>query len=199
MATYRHCSGCGRGFNQGIWQRETFCGSCGWPLKQLPREEPLEIHPYPDRAPGPVGRRQELGNAISEVRMFAGQHPYVFGAGVVAGGTGVILLAPAIWAFGHGLMVAGGILSVLGILGAFAGSGKDAANTLAGGVLILATGAGIMLLANLLMAAGVMAVLTGSAVAAKAAVEYGMRKRIEHQLREKNLTELISLSRQLEN
>ena len=49
------------------------------------------------------------------------------------------------------------------------------------------------------MAASVMAVLTGSAVAAKASVEYGMRKRIEHQLRKKNLTELIGLSRQLGN
>jgi hypothetical protein len=36
-------------------------------------------------------------------------------------------------------------------------------------------------------------------VAAKAAVEYGVRKRIEHQLREMKLTELIGLSRQLEN
>jgi hypothetical protein len=44
-----------------------------------------------------------------------------------------------------------------------------------------------------------MAVLTGTAVAAKAAVEYGVRQRIEQQLREKNLTELIGLSRQLEN
>ena len=143
----RCCTKCGRGFDQKSWQRESFCGSCGWPLKQLPREEPLEIHPYPDRAHGPVGRRQGLGNTISGIRMFAGQHPFVFGAGVVAGGTG----------------------------------------------------AGIMLLANMLMVAGVMAVLTGSAVAAKAAVEYGVRKRIEQQLREKNLTELIGLSRQLEN
>ena len=112
---------------------------------------------------------------------------------------GGLMLAPALWAFGHGLMVAGGILSVLGILGAFTGSSEDAGRVLSAGVMILATGAGIMLLANVLIVAGVMAVLTGGAVAAKAAVEYGMRKRIGHQLREKNLTELFSLSRQLEN
>jgi hypothetical protein len=54
MPTYKHCTGCGRGYNQQAWQTESFCGSCGEPLKTgLQRDEPQEIHPYPDRDPPP--------------------------------------------------------------------------------------------------------------------------------------------------
>jgi hypothetical protein len=50
MPTYKHCAGCGRGYNQQAWQTESFCGSCSEPLKTgLRRDEPEEIHPYPDR------------------------------------------------------------------------------------------------------------------------------------------------------
>jgi hypothetical protein len=84
MPTYKHCAGCGRGYNQQAWQTESFCGSCSEPLKTgLRRDEPEEIHPYPDRD-APPNLRGGMANLIEQLCLCAKQHPFLFSTG--AGG-----------------------------------------------------------------------------------------------------------------
>jgi hypothetical protein len=198
--SYRHCTGCGRGFDQKTWQRESFCGSCGWPLKQLTGREPLEVHPGLER-PRRTSRGVPagLGAAAGGAAAFAGQHPYVFGTGTVAAGAGALLLAPSIIGLGGGVMVAGCIVATLGLLSAFTGGEKEAGNMVMGGVLILAAGAGITLVGNIIAVAGILAILAGSGVIAKSVVEEVLRRRIEQQLRQRSISELTVLTRQLES
>jgi hypothetical protein len=61
----------------------------------------------------------------------------------------------------------------------------------------LVAGAGIALVGFALTFAGVVAVVGGTGVATKATVEEILRKRIEKQLRSNNISELVSLSNQL--
>jgi hypothetical protein len=64
-------------------------------------------------------------------------------------------------------------------------------------MLTLVAGAGIALAGFALTAAGIVAVVGGTGAATKATVEVILRKRIEKQIREKSITELVSISKQL--
>jgi hypothetical protein len=197
---HRYCTGCGRAFAMGTWQKESFCGSCGWPLKQLMGREPMDVHPGLER-PRRLSRGVPAGlsAAVSEASAFAGQHPYVFGTGTVVAGVGALMLAPALLTLGSGVMVAGCIIVALGLLSAFSGGEKDAGNMVMAGILILGAGAGITLVGNIIAVAGVIAIVAGCGVATKAAVEDVLRQRIKAQLRQKNVSELVDLSRRLSN
>lgn len=74
---------------------------------------------------------------------------------------------------------------------------EQAEKWITAGLLTLVAGAGIALVGFALTTVGVIAVVGGSGVATKATVEIVLRKRIEQQLKEKSITELIDLSRQL--
>jgi hypothetical protein len=67
------------------------------------------------------------------------------------------------------------------------------------GVLILGAGTGITLAGNIIAVAGVIAIVAGCGVAAKYVLEEVLRWRIEQQIRQKNVSELVDLSRQLSN
>jgi hypothetical protein len=74
---------------------------------------------------------------------------------------------------------------------------RQAAKWISAGLLTLVAGTGVARVGYVLTAAGIVAVVAGSGVATKATVQHLLRKRIERQLRSKNVTELITLSRQL--
>ncbi len=197
MPIYRHCRGCGRGLDQKTWQRESFCGSCGEPLKtELRREEPLHVKPYPDRSQ-PQKRSVAIGELFDELSEFAKTHPFWFSAGALAAGAGALMLGPGLVALGQGVMLVGGILLATGMLSVFFAEKEDAAKLISAGLLTLVAGTGIALVGYVLTAAGIVAVVAGSGVATKATVQHLLRKRIEKQLRSKNVTELLTLSRQL--
>jgi hypothetical protein len=83
---------CGRDYDQKAWQRESFCGSCGEPLKTgLQRDRPQEIHPYPDRDPPPK-LRFVINDLLDELGECARTHPFWFSAGALAAGVGGIML-----------------------------------------------------------------------------------------------------------
>jgi hypothetical protein len=63
--------------------------------------------------------------------------------------------------------------------------------------LILGAGAGVTLVDNIIAVAGVIAIVAGCGVPAKAAVTDALRQRIAAQLRQKNVSELVDLSRRL--
>jgi hypothetical protein len=194
---YRHCSGCGRAFDQRIWQRESFCGSCGESLKAaLRREEPIHIRPYPDCTP-PQKRGVAIGELLDELSEFAKNHPLWFSAGALAAGAGALMLGPGLVTLGQGVMMVGGILVAAGMLSVVFAEKEDATKLIAAGLLTLVAGTGIALVGYVLTVAGIVAVVAGSGVATKVAVQHLLRKRIEKQLRSKNVVELINLTRQL--
>jgi hypothetical protein len=197
MPAYRHCAGCGRDYDQKSWQRESFCGSCGEPLKTgLQRDEPQQIHPYPDRNPPPK-LRFAINDLLDELGECARKHPFWFSAGALAAGVGGILLGPGLVTLGQGVMVIGSILVATGMLSVLYVDKEQAEKLIAAGLMTLVTGAGIALAGFILTAAGIVAVVGGTGVATKATVEIVLRKRIEQQLKDKSITELINLSRQL--
>jgi hypothetical protein len=65
--------------------------------------------------------------------------------------------------------------------------------------LILGAGAGITLAGNIIAVAGVIAIVAGCGVATKTALADVLRERIVAQLRQKNVSELVDLSRRLGN
>jgi hypothetical protein len=197
MPTYKHCAGCGRDYDQKSWQRESFCGSCGEPLKTgLQRDEPQAIHPYPDRDPPPK-LRFVINDLLDELGECARKHPFWFSAGALAAGVGGILLGPGLVTLGQGVMVIGAILASTGFLSVVYVEKEQAEKWIAAGLLTLVAGAGIALVGFALTAAGVVAVVGGTGVATKATVEEILRKRIEKQIREKNFSELLDISRRL--
>jgi uncharacterized membrane protein HdeD (DUF308 family) len=193
---YRHCSGCGRAFDQKTWQRESFCGSCGEPLKMgMQRDKPLDINPYPDRNPHKL--RFEINSLLDELGECAKKHPFWFSSGAVAAGVGGILLGPGLVTLGQGVMVIGGILIATGMVSVVYTEKSEAEKWITAGLLTLVAGAGIALVGFALTTAGVVAVVAGTGVATKAAVEGILRRRIEKQIQEKSITELIGISRRL--
>jgi hypothetical protein len=111
----RYCSGCGRAFAMGTWQKESFCGSCGWPLKYPPVPEvPPEIRGYPDVPRGRSMKPAAVGNTLEGLRLLARHHPLLFGTGTIVLGAGAIMLAPTLIALGHGVMVTGLVVAALG-------------------------------------------------------------------------------------
>jgi hypothetical protein len=197
MTAYRHCSGCGRAFDQKSWQRESFCGSCGEPLKRgLQRDEPQEIHPYPEREP-PPNLGDGLNGLVDELALCARQHPFWFSAGALAAGVGGIMLGPGLVTLGQGVMAIGAILVSTGMLSVLYVEKEQAEKWIAAGVLTLIAGAGIALAGFALTTAGVVAVVGGAGTATKASVELILRRRIESQLKEKSISELVDLTRQL--
>jgi hypothetical protein len=197
MTAYRHCPGCGRAFDQKSWQRESFCGSCGEPLKRgLQRDEPQEIHPYPEREP-PPNLGAGLNVLVDQLGECAKKHPFWFSAGMVAAGVGGIMLGPGLVTLGQGVMVIGGILIATGMLSVVYVEKAEAEKWISAGLLTLVAGAGIALVGFALTTAGVVAVVGGAGVATKATVEAILRKRIESQLRQKSISELVDLTRRL--
>jgi hypothetical protein len=198
MPTYRHCPGCGRGYEQKKWQKESFCGSCGESLKtgMQRRDEPQEIHPYPDRNPPPKPGLV-INKLLNELGECAKKHPFLFSAGAVAFGVGGILLGPGLVTIGQGVMLIGGILASTGFLSVLYVDKKQAEKWIAAGMLTLVAGAGIALAGFALTAAGVVAVVGGTGIATKATVVEILRRRIEKQIREKSITELMSISKQM--
>jgi hypothetical protein len=184
----------------GTWQRESFCGSCGWPLKYPPvAEVPPEIRGYPDVPRGRSMKPAAVGNTVEGLRLLARHHPVLFGTGTIVLGAGAIMLAPTLLALGHGVMVTGLVVAALGLVAAFAGGDREAGSTVLGGIAIWAAGAGVSLVGSMLAVAGVLAILAGSGVAAKSVLEEVLRWRIEQQLNQKNVSELVDLSRRLSN
>ena len=195
--SYRHCTGCGRAFDQKAFQRESFCGSCGESIKtELRREEPIHIRPYPDRTP-PQKRGVAIGELLDELSEFAKTHPFWFSAGALAAGAAGLILGPGLVALGQCITLVGGILLGAGILSVFVAEKEDAAKLISSGLLTLVAGTGIALVGYVLTAAGIVAVVAGSGVATRATVQHILRKRIEKQLRSKGVTELLTLSQQL--
>lgn len=74
---------------------------------------------------------------------------------------------------------------------------EQAEKWVSAGLLALVAGAGVALAGFALTIAGVVAVVGGAGTATKATVQAILRKRIESQLKEKSVSELIDLSRQL--
>jgi len=199
MNAYRHCPGCGRAFDQKTWQRESFCGSCSEPLKRgMQRDKPLDIHPYPDRAPPPK-LRFEINGLLDELGECAKKHPFWFSTGAIAAGVGGIMLGPGLVTLGQGVMVIGGILVSTGMLSVVYVEKAEAEKMISVGLLTLVADAGIALVGLAMTTAGVVAVVAGSGIATKATVEKILRRKIEKQMREKSITELIGISRQLSN
>lgn len=195
MAAYRHCPGCGRAFEQKSWQKESFCGSCGEPLKTaLRRDEPQPITPSPEKPPN---LKYGINQLIDELVMCAKKHPYWFSAGAIAAGIGGIMLGPGLVTLGQGVMLIGGILTATGMLSVLYTDKGQAEKWISSGLLTLVAGAGVALVGFALTAAGVVAVVAGSGIATKAAVQTILRKRIESQLKEKSISELIDLSHRL--
>jgi hypothetical protein len=58
---------------------------------------------------------------------------------------------------------------------------------------------GVTLVGNIIVVAGVIAIVAGCGVATKAALADVLRERIVAQLRQKNVSELVDLSRRLGN
>jgi hypothetical protein len=197
MPTYKHCTGCGRSYNQQAWQKESFCSSCGESLKMgMQRDEPQTIHPYPDRNPPPKPSFA-IKKMIDELGECAKKHPFWFSAGALAFGIGGVLLGPGLVTIGQGVMVIGAILASTGFLSVVYVEKEQAEKWIAAGLLTLVAGAGIALVGFALTAAGVVAVVGGTGVATKATVEEILRKRIEKKIREKSISELLSISKQL--
>jgi hypothetical protein len=73
----------------------------------------------------------------------------------------------------------------------------DAAKGISLGLLILVAALILVLTSYLFAALGAAAIVGGVGVASKASVEMILRKRIEKQIREKSINELIGLSRQI--
>jgi hypothetical protein len=195
---YRHCSGCGRAFDQKTWQRESFCSSCGEPLKTaLRRDEPLNIKPYPDnpRKSGEV--RLAVGEILEQLSGFAKRHPYLFSASAVAAGIGGIILGPGLVTIGQGVMLIGGILLATGMLSVVYVEKEQAEKWIAAGLLSLVAGSGIVLVGYALTVAGIVAVVGGSGVAVKTTAEEMLRRRIEKKIRDKSISQLIDISRRL--
>lgn len=94
-------------------------------------------------------------------------------------------------------MMIGGILIATGMLSVVYVEKEQAEKWISAGLLTLVAGAGIALVGFAMTTAGVVAVVAGSGVATKATVEEVLRRRIAKQMREKSITELIDLSRQL--
>lgn len=199
MTAYRHCSGCGRAFDQKTWQRESYCGSCGEPLKtQLRRVDPLDIHPCPERSP-PLKPGAVINDLINQLKACAKAHPYWFSAGALVAGAGGILLGPGLVTLGQSVAIIGAILVGTGMLSVAYVEKAQAEKWIAAGLVTLVAGAGIALIGYALTAAGVVAVVGGSGIATKATVQSILRKRIEKQLRDKNINDLLRIARQLEN
>jgi hypothetical protein len=196
MQAYRHCTGCGRDYDQKSWQRESFCASCGEPLKtNLRRDEPQEIHPYPDK-PAP-NLKNGINDLLDQLGECARKHPFWFSAGALAFGVGGILLGPGLVTLGQGVMVIGAILASTGFLSVLYVEKEQAEKWISAGLLTLVAGGGIALVGFALTTAGVVAVVGGTGVATKATVEEILRKRIEKKIREKNFSELLDISRRL--
>ncbi|WP_136065290.1 hypothetical protein [Pontiella sulfatireligans] len=96
-------------------------------------------------------------------------------------------------------MAIGGILIATGMLSVVYVEKSEAEKWISAGLLTLVAGAGIALAGFALTTAGVVAVVAGSGVATKATVEEILRRKIEKQMREKSISELIGISRQLSN
>ncbi|WP_168433124.1 hypothetical protein [Pontiella sulfatireligans] len=161
----------------------------------LQRDAPLDIHPYPDNPPPKLN--VEINGLLDELGECAKKHPFWFSAGAVAAGVGGIMLGPGLVTLGQGVMAIGGILIATGMLSVVYTEKEQAEKWISTGLLTLVAGAGIALAGFALTTAGVVAVVAGSGVATKATVEEVLRRKIEKQMREKSISELIGISRQL--
>jgi uncharacterized membrane protein HdeD (DUF308 family) len=161
----------------------------------MEHNEPLNINPYPDNPPPKL--KIEINTLLGELGECAKHHPFWFSAGMVAAGIGGIMLGPGLVTLGQGVMVIGGILIATGMLSVVYVEKAEAEKWISAGLLTLVAGAGIALAGFALTTAGVVAVVAGSGVATKATVEEVLRRRIAKQMREKSISELIDLSRQL--
>jgi hypothetical protein len=198
MPIYRHCTGCGRGYDQKIWQKESFCGSCGEPLKtSLRRDQPLHADPYPDAPPKSVNVSLAVGGMVDQLCQFAKEHPFLFSAGALVAGAGAIMLGPSLITLGKGVMVIGGILVATGMLSVLYVEKEQAEKWISAGLLTLIAGFGIALIGLALTAAGIVAIVGGTGVATKATVEEILKRRITKQMEGKSIVELIELSKQL--
>ncbi|VGO23265.1 hypothetical protein SCARR_05372 [Pontiella sulfatireligans] len=91
----------------------------------------------------------------------------------------------------------GGILIATGMLSVVYVEKEQAEKMISAGLLTLVAGAGIALAGFAMTTAGVVAVVAGSGEATKATVMEILRRKIEKQMREKSISELIGISRQL--
>ncbi|WP_136078983.1 hypothetical protein [Pontiella desulfatans] len=164
----------------------------------MQRDEPLDIHPYRDQAPPPK-LNIEINGLLDQLGECAKKHPFWFSAGMVAAGVGGIMLGPGLVTLGQGVMVIGGILVAAGMLSVVYIEKAEAEKLISAGLLTLVAGAGIVLVGFALTTAGIVAVVGGTGVATKATVEEVLRRKIEKQMREKSISELIGISRQLKN
>lgn len=198
MSVYKHCSGCGRAFEQKAWQRESFCGSCGEPLKnRVLYEEPLDIHPYPERN-SPQGLRLELSGLIEQLGRCAKTHPIPFGIGATGIGVGMIAAAPVLMTIATGLAWIGALITSCSfLLAGYEDRRGDAEKGISLGLLILVAALIFVLTSYLCFALGVAAVLAGTGLVVKETATQMLRRRIEKQIREKSITELIDLSHRL--
>jgi NhaP-type Na+/H+ or K+/H+ antiporter len=138
-----------------------------------------------------------INKLLDELGECAKKHPFWFSAGALAAGVGGIMLGPGLVTIGQGVMVVGAILASTGFLSVLYVDKEQAEKWISAGMLTLVAGAGIALAGFALTAAGIVAVVGGAGGATKTTVEEILRKRIEKKIREKNFSELIDISRQL--
>jgi hypothetical protein len=116
----------------------------------------------------------------------------------VAGfGVAAILVAPQLVVIAHAVMGFGIFLACVGMLGMFWADGEDAFKIMSAGTLIFLAGFALSLAAQMLIVGGIMAIATGGGVAIKATAEDAIRWRLRRQMRDKDIVELLRISRQM--
>ena len=198
---HRYCRKCGWGYSPEEWSESDFCINCGsslWKPQNYPsqRETIEHINPYPDSRPASKPSNRVSGY-IDNCRLFAATQPYLFGAGVAGFGVAAILVAPQLVVIAHAVMGFGIFLACVGMLGMFWADGEDAFKIMSAGTLIFLAGFALSLAAQMLIVGGIMAIATGGGVAIKATAEDAIRWRLRRQMRDKDIVELLRISRQM--
>jgi hypothetical protein len=156
------------------------------------------IEPYADVDPAPKPRLP-VEQICGELKNAARSHPFLFGIGAIAVGAGAVMAAPTLVTVGTAIIWIGAIITGCGFMSVAYVDREEAEPWLEMGVLILLGGATILLLGYALAILGLCSAAGGAGVALKAGAEEALRWRIKRQMQEKSFTELLALSRQMEN
>lgn len=201
---YRHCRKCGWGYLQEEWEDSDYCTRCGASLlKQQnpypPTERIEHIDPYPDNKPS-IETTDGFLSHVGACRSVAQEHPYLFGTGSAVMGAAALMAVPLLVTVAHVVTVAGALFACFGVVGIFMDNGEDSSSfdAIQGGVLICLAGSALLALAQLLAIGGVLAMAVGGGVAAKAALEKAIRWQLQRPMQNKDVEEMLRITRQLE-
>ena len=168
MKAFRYCEQCSAGLSQEQWERALFCCMCGTVIQKDSRSMPVRDGPpemLESMVPaGAVKPLQAIQTAIVK-------YPVASALGSVGAGAAGLILSPLAMAAGQGLVMAGGVLLLFGLI-------TKAEFGLKYGALLVVAGTCVYGSGYLLLGAGGVAVTAGIGLGCYSGVKaiVGMRK-----------------------